>query len=153
MILCGVLIPISEEYRLLMFISIPFTIYNVFVFFVIFIDPRESVPYEILNPIISDNLYRFKFILSKGYTMHKLENSIIKSETILNLAISNKSYQIITYLIDNGYNLTTSYDSNTALHKAISVGDEIIVKLLLQKEPKNLNSNDMSVIYNILPIY
>jgi len=64
MILCGVLIPISEEYRLLMFISIPFTIYNVFVFFVIvysiFINLVKIKIIKIIIMIYSNNIFFLK---------------------------------------------------------------------------------------------
>ena len=107
----------------------------------------------IKNPITSDTIIHYLCMNDDNYPLLKIINPNLSEkeqknnsgQTILHIAVQNKCYNIVKYLLEIGLNIQCEdYRGNTPLHVAVMGGDLNIIKLLLNNNSKldTLNKND-----------
>ena len=102
---------------------------------------------SIKNPITSDTLIHYLCMNDDNFPLLKLispnksekEQKNNSGQTLLHVAVQNKSYNITKYLLEIGSNIQSKdINNNTPLHIAVRGGDFSIIKILL-KNNSNLN--------------
>lgn len=111
------------------------------------------------NPMTSDTLIHYLCMNDDNYPLIKLidPKSIEKEkknklgQTLLHVAVKNKSHKIVKYLIDNGSNIQSKdIKNNSILHTAVIGGDLNIIQLLLKKNPNmNVTNNNKETPFDI----
>lgn len=104
------------------------------------------------NPMTSDTLIHYLCMNDDNYPLIKLIGPIsIEKEkknklgqTLLHVAVKNKSYKIVKYLIESGSNIQSKdIKNNSILHTAVIGGDLNIIQLILKKNPNmNITNNN-----------
>ena len=104
------------------------------------------------NPMTSDTLIHYLCLNDDNYPLIKLIGPIsIEKEkknklgqTLLHVAVKNKSYKIVKYLIESGSNIQSKdIKNNSILHTAVIGGDLNIIQLILKKNPNmNITNNN-----------
>lgn len=104
------------------------------------------------NPMTSDTLIHYLCMNDDNYPLIKLISPIsIEKEkknkvgqTLLHVAVKNKSYKIVKYLIESGSNIQSKdIKNNSILHTAVIGGDLNIIQLILKKNPNmNITNNN-----------
>ena len=104
------------------------------------------------NPLTSDTLIHYLCMNDDNYPLIKLigpkpiekEKKNKLGQTLLHVAVKNKSYKIVKYLIENGSNIQSKdIKNNSILHTAVMGGDLNIIQLILEKNPNmNITNNN-----------
>jgi hypothetical protein len=108
---------------------------------------------SIKNPITSDTIIHYLCMNDDNYPLLKIINPNLSEkeqknnsgQTILHIAVQNKCYNIVKYLLEIGSNIhCEDYRGNTPLHVGVIGGDLDIIKLLLNNNSKldAVNKND-----------
>ena len=111
------------------------------------------------NPLTSDTLIHYLCMNDDNYPLIKLigpkpiekEKKNKLGQTLLHIAVKNKSYKIVKYLIENGSNIQSKdIKNNSILHTAVMGGDLNIIQLILEKNPNmNITNNNKETPLNI----
>ena len=111
------------------------------------------------NPLTSDTLIHYLCMNDDNYPLIKLigpkpiekEKKNKLGQTLLHVAVKNKSYKIVKYLIENGSNIQSKdIKNNSILHTAVIGGDLNIIQLILKKNPNmSITNNNKETPLNI----
>ena len=111
------------------------------------------------NPLTSDTLIHYLCMNDDNYPLIKLigpkpiekEKKNKLGQTLLHVAVKNKSYKIVKYLIENGSNIQSKdIKNNSILHTAVIGGDLNIIQLILKKNPNmSITNNNKETPFDI----
>ena len=114
---------------------------------------------SIENPMTSDTLIHYLCMNDDNYSLIKLigpkpiekEKKNKLGQTLLHVAVKNKSYKIVKYLIENGSNIQSKdIKNNSILHTAVIGGDLNIIQLILKKNPNmSITNNNKETPFDI----
>ena len=114
---------------------------------------------SIENPMTSDTLIHYLCINDDNYPLIILigpksverEKKNKLGQTLLHVAVKNKSYKIVKYLIENGSNIQSKdIKNNSILHTAVIGGDLNIIQLILKKNPNmSITNNNKETPFDI----
>ena len=114
---------------------------------------------SIENPMTSDTLIHYLCMNDDNYPLIILigpksverEKKNKLGQTLLHVAVKNKSYKIVKYLIENGSNIQSKdIKNNSILHTAVIGGDLNIIQLILKKNPNmSITNNNKETPFDI----
>jgi ankyrin repeat protein len=114
---------------------------------------------SIENPMTSDTLIHYLCMNDDNYPLIILigpksverEKKNKLGQTLLHVAVKNKSYKIAKYLIENGSNIQSKdIKNNSILHTAVIGGDLNIIQLILKKNPNmSITNNNKETPFDI----
>ena len=114
---------------------------------------------SIENPMTSDTLIHYLCMNDDNYPLIILigpksverEKKNKLGQTLLHVAVKNKSYKIVKYLIENGSNIQSKdIKNNSILHTAVIGGDINIIQLILKKNPNmSITNNNKETPFDI----
>ena len=114
---------------------------------------------SIENPMTSDTLIHYLCMNDDNYPLIILigpksverEKKNKLGQTLLQVAVKNKSYKIVKYLIENGSNIQSKdIKNNSILHTAVIGGDLNIIQLILKKNPNmSITNNNKETPFDI----